>query len=1245
VLDATVARYVPRLTQEHIADGVMQRDAALMFADISGYTRLSERLAAQGRVGAEIITTVVNECFSVLIDIVIARGGDVVRFGGDALFVVFTGEERLLRAAVAAAEMQTALASIAAVEVPGGRVRLRMSVGLHDGLLLTYRWTGSWTEVIPFGPAVTEMARCEAEANAGQVRVSDTVAQRLGPSLVKGNLLRQGLARRCGTTMPDIVASIGGRGSGVPAGTMLQFLPPGLRDMPGDPLGAEHRAVALSFVSVKGLDEIVDDHGALDRHMAIFSAVDEAAQRFGVVPLGTDVGPGGFKIIMAAGVPRSNEDIEERIVLAARHVVAASPATAAAGVHSGLVFCGEVGHVQRHTFTVMGDAVNLTARLMAKAHAGHVLASRRLLDAVSGRFAVTWQEPFVVKGKLALQEAAIVGERRIDHVEAAGESVLIGRDELRAQVIATIRAHRSFDVVGPSGIGATRLIDSAITRMKATRVDVLATVADQVEQLGVARRLLATVAAHGNRAVDEPDLSAAKTGDQAVMWLVDALLAHWPTGIVCVVDHTHYCDEASLRVLRSLAVSVGESDSCLVAVGRAAVLGVDDAIELPGLDEGPVRTVAIAASLRALSDAELDAIVERASGNPRFAERLAQMGGLDVALPPSEEALVTARLDRLDRRALAVIREMALLGVDADLELVAAASNRAVSDLVSAVRAAPDVLTLRGTASARFADEQVCSVAAAGLARGRAKHLHRSLAGLMTAEPNPPVMKIAYHAYVGSHDELVADWCLTAARQAFDSGAPVASMTQAERALKARQRLKRPNEQIADAAMMLADAADRAGRSELAARALAVCFESTQSSTARSQLRIRQAAVARRRGLFASSERFASSVVVESDEMQLVLGVERASYLLWRGRFAECITAAQSVVRTARTLARRDLEADLLDLESAARFQSGDDSWLRVGNLAIEAARASGDDQVLGTVLGNHGVNADNSGHWPLAIELYRSSIDLVSGSSGQLPALAQLRTNLSSIHLELGALEEAQSNLSAVRRVAAAGGEGLKLVGTTANALTLRAAARIGGTQVSSSDLLARSAELADLGDVESSLFVAASSLELLNLAARYDECIIRADQLLQSTRRFGATHLLPMVIERHRAVAFFGAGNAQCSRHLLDELLVRAVQQRMLSEEVFLLWAKAQLFGDLTTEESSRLGTAEVQLGVVSALIVIPGLESLKALDAIAAGAGDRFGDVADSGGGELTESAGDHRTMALGGNVSHRGVHEGL
>lgn len=150
--------YVPRLgrTSTHRFTSV---PAALVFADVSGYTRLTERLSVLGRVGAEIIAEVVDECFTRLIHEVHSVGGEVLRFGGDALFIAVTGHDRVRRAALAAIRMQRAIRTMESIEVPGGRVRLKMSVGLEAGDLWLRRCEGSWTEIVPVGPTVADTAR------------------------------------------------------------------------------------------------------------------------------------------------------------------------------------------------------------------------------------------------------------------------------------------------------------------------------------------------------------------------------------------------------------------------------------------------------------------------------------------------------------------------------------------------------------------------------------------------------------------------------------------------------------------------------------------------------------------------------------------------------------------------------------------------------------------------------------------------------------------------------------------------------------------------------------------------------------------------------------------------------------------------------------------------------------------------------------------------------------------------------
>src|SRR5262245_44629378 len=93
----TFASYVPRLIIQRlltdpilITEPLSQRfPAAVLYADISGFTALTERLAEQGPVGAEILTRELNTYFGQLIEIITRHGGDIVKFAGDALTAIW----------------------------------------------------------------------------------------------------------------------------------------------------------------------------------------------------------------------------------------------------------------------------------------------------------------------------------------------------------------------------------------------------------------------------------------------------------------------------------------------------------------------------------------------------------------------------------------------------------------------------------------------------------------------------------------------------------------------------------------------------------------------------------------------------------------------------------------------------------------------------------------------------------------------------------------------------------------------------------------------------------------------------------------------------------------------------------------------------------------------------------------------------------------------------------------------------
>lgn len=88
-LTRTLASYVPRLvvrrlynTQTKIKPPEMESyPACVMFADLSGFTPLTEKMSKMGLEGVEKLTTELNKYFDKLIGIIHRHGGDIVKVG------------------------------------------------------------------------------------------------------------------------------------------------------------------------------------------------------------------------------------------------------------------------------------------------------------------------------------------------------------------------------------------------------------------------------------------------------------------------------------------------------------------------------------------------------------------------------------------------------------------------------------------------------------------------------------------------------------------------------------------------------------------------------------------------------------------------------------------------------------------------------------------------------------------------------------------------------------------------------------------------------------------------------------------------------------------------------------------------------------------------------------------------------------------------------------------------------------
>ena len=113
---------------------------------------------------------------------------------------------------------------------------------------------------------------------------------------------------------------------------------------------------------------------------------------------------------MVAGAPRTTGADDEATLFAARDILEEGPPLPLRiGINRGHVFAGDIGPEYRRTYTVMGDTVNLAARLMAAAEIGEIFAATDVLERSRSRFATRALEPFTVKGKSRPVEAFVVG--------------------------------------------------------------------------------------------------------------------------------------------------------------------------------------------------------------------------------------------------------------------------------------------------------------------------------------------------------------------------------------------------------------------------------------------------------------------------------------------------------------------------------------------------------------------------------------------------------------------------------------------------------------------------------------------------------------------------------------------------------------------------------------------------------------------------------------------------------------------
>ncbi len=498
----TLTSYIPALiTRRLVTDptpitepSVEQFSTAVLFADISGFTPLTERLSRRGPAGVEELSRALNGYFGQLIDLITAHGGDIVKFAGDAALTVWpaTGGDMasaILRAAQCGLAIQDTLHNYEIAETE--TLSLRVAVGAGDVAAVYVGGEFQRWEFMLMGSPFAQVGRAEKQSRPGDVILSPEawwlVRDRcqglvLPTADVHLHAVRDGLPPQALDAPP------------LPAETetalvsqLWAYVPAAIRArLQAGQTGwmAELRRITVLFVNLPDVNFAT----SLAQAQTLTRTLQTALYRYEGSVNKINVDDKGITLVAAMGLPpMAHEDDAARgvqVALAMQAALREINVRSAIGITTGRAFCGSIGNDRRREYALHGDIVNLSARLMQAAGKDlpssaqkpcPILCDAATYQAAQGQATFETLPCITVKGKAdpvavycPLEE--IARPRASSH---QAETQLVGRvserELLKEQLDALLGGTGGVVIIeGEAGIGKSRLLQDLLQQAQVT---------------------------------------------------------------------------------------------------------------------------------------------------------------------------------------------------------------------------------------------------------------------------------------------------------------------------------------------------------------------------------------------------------------------------------------------------------------------------------------------------------------------------------------------------------------------------------------------------------------------------------------------------------------------------------------------------------------------------------------------------------------------------------------------------------
>ncbi|KRX10829.1 P-loop containing nucleoside triphosphate hydrolase [Pseudocohnilembus persalinus] len=405
--------FVPAMVIQHLQDTIgkgkqfplpqkQSVNSVVMFADISGFTNLTEKLSSQGTEGCEKIAFAINRYMELMVKEIGKSGGDIFKFAGDAMIIVWPPPEKTENAEVWLRDstrkaLQAALAiqqRLDATKIMDD-IRLSVKIGFGVGKFSIVYVGGVFgrAEYLPAGDPLNQAFEAESYApHGGVVIVSPQVYQIVSeffeftmcekkkddPNPKNFPFYRVQSVKQKIRSVADAVLindRITAKDIEKIKSNVLSYVPKALQQYiqyEQERWSSELRKLSIMFMNI-GIDLA---HADSEEGLKKLQKVIQTVQKCVYIHEGSLnkflMDDKGSTLIVVFGLPpMTHQDDAQRACLCGfllQQELQKLDTKCSIGVATGLVFAGVVGTSgNRREYSVIGDSVNLAARIMGDA--------------------------------------------------------------------------------------------------------------------------------------------------------------------------------------------------------------------------------------------------------------------------------------------------------------------------------------------------------------------------------------------------------------------------------------------------------------------------------------------------------------------------------------------------------------------------------------------------------------------------------------------------------------------------------------------------------------------------------------------------------------------------------------------------------------------------------------------------------------------------------------------------------------